>query len=1099
VFPARYAGRSHKFTCGAPYHHFAVTTDARETSAREAPLRDPRLGGLPSDRLLDELLARLCAVMSADVAQFLLVEDEQLRILATHGVAYEEVADLRIPVGRGFAGTIAATRAPAVLHDTASLEVFGRSWAEEGVRTLAGVPLLVDGRSVGVCVVGSRTGRTFADEDLSLLLAAAERAAWAVQNGLLLAAEQRARDTAESVGERLRRLEQISNELLGALTVDDVVRVLVERGVSLIGAIAGSLWEPDAGGGVLSLRGVAGYPDEVVQRWSELPLDAQAPAADAARTGERVVLRSVAERDERYPSLAGGAAVGDVFVCAPLMVEDRVVAVLGLGFDHPDSLDDDGLAFLDASVAQCSAAMHRALVIQAQQRSLTEERQAARRLRSLQRVTAALAEMRGGVDPVDFIVDEVIDATGALQVALCVLDEQAGLLRTLRTSGLDDAVTEHFADFPYVAGTPAADALLQRRPVLLRTPEERDALYPMFAGRHPIEHAWACLPLLVGDRGLGALALSLPVPQQFATDDLEFLTALADQCAHALERRRLVEIETRSRQRLELLAEAGRIFAAPLDVRLTSMQFSRLVVGRIGDAVSVMLRDDAGGYTLAAADHVDPQQARAQRALTTALPDWVAEVYDQVLRDGEPMLVTDVPEDAFVASVADDDLRAVLAQQRPQSSVVMPLIAGGHALGILSVTTVEGGHPPLTADDVSQLGELAGRLALALDGARLLRQQTEISHTLQRSLLPASLPQVPGAEVAVRYLPGTEGVDVGGDFYDVIPLPSGRIGLVVGDVMGRGVRAAAMMGQLRAAVRAYCLEGHPPAALLARLDRLVGTLEEGLLVTVLYAEWDPERHTVVCSCAGHLPPLLRLPGGDPFYVELDPGVPLGVGGHGYEEADVTLPPGSLWLAFTDGLVEGPALPVEDGMRRLAEAVSGVDGAMDVCDAALARLRPLGADALGGVARYDDDTALLALVTDVDGGELRAPSWREHSRSLELPAAATSPSRARMFVADLLDEWGLGTLVDAATLLTSELVTNAVRHAGTGMELAVSRTADDAVRIAVTDRAPAADVRARASADDAEGGRGLFLVEQLASGWGSAVDANAKTVWFELRA
>jgi anti-sigma regulatory factor (Ser/Thr protein kinase) len=295
-------------------------------------------------------------------------------------------------------------------------------------------------------------------------------------------------------------------------------------------------------------------------------------------------------------------------------------------------------------------------------------------------------------------------------------------------------------------------------------------------------------------------------------------------------------------------------------------------------------------------------------------------------------------------------------------------------------------------------------------------------------------------------------------------------------------------------VRAYSLEGHPPAALLARLDTLVATLEEGLLVTVLYAEWDPGQHTVVCSCAGHLPPILRLPGDAPAYVQLEPGVPLGVGGHGYEQAEITLPAGSLWLAFTDGLVEGPDLPVEEGMRRLIEAVTGVEGAIDACDAALARLRPAG-----GSARYDDDTALLALVTNADGAQTRAPSWREHSQSVDLPADATSPGRARVFVADLLERWELPALVDTATLLTSELVTNAVRHARTGMEIAVSRTDDRTVRIAVTDRAPAADVRARSSADDAEGGRGLFLVEQLAVGWGSAVGDNAKTVWFELRA
>jgi serine phosphatase RsbU (regulator of sigma subunit)/putative methionine-R-sulfoxide reductase with GAF domain/anti-sigma regulatory factor (Ser/Thr protein kinase) len=1072
-----------------------VSTDAQATSSREPPLRDPRPAALPSDRLLDELLARLCAVMSADVAHFLLIEDDQLRVLASHGVDPAMIAQARVPVGQGFAGTVAATASPAVLSDTSSVDsAFGAAWADDGVRALIGVPLVVDGDPIGVCVVGSRTDRTFGDDDITLLTAATERAAWAVQNGLLLAAERRARRTTESLTERLRRLEDISNSLVRASTVNDVVRVVIERGVSLIGAFAGALWEPDADAGALRLRGVAGYPDDVVERWSNLPLDAAAPAADAARTAQLVVVRSVAERDHRYPELAGRGSAGEAFVCAPLLVDHRVVGVLGLGFDRADHLDDDAVAFVEASVAQCTAAMHRALVVQAQQRSLAEARQVAARLQALQRVTAALADVRPGTDALDVLVREVTTATGAVKVALCVLDDDAGVLRTLRTTGLGGDVAAEYATFPYAAGLPAADALLQRRPVLIRTPAERDALYPNLARKDPIEHAWACLPLVIGDLPFGALALSLPGPHDFGPDDLEFLTALADQCTHALDRARLLAAETRSRQQLELLAEAGRVFAAPLDVQLTSMQFSRLVVGRIGDAVSVHLREPDGRYTLAAAEHVDPRHARAQRALSVALPAWVGDYYDGVLGQAQPVLVSDVPYDAFVASVENDDLRAILAERPPRSSVMLPLVAGGHALGILTVTTVDGGHPRLTAADVSQLEELAGRLALALDSARLLRQQTEISHTLQRSLLPSSLPQVPGAEVAVRYLPGAEGVDVGGDFYDVIPLPSGRIGLVVGDVMGRGVRAAAVMGQLRAAVRAYSLEGHSPAALLARLDRLVGTLEEGLLVTVLYAEWDPVRHTILCATAGHLPPLMRPPGGEPSYLHLDPGVPLGVGGHAYEENETTLPPGSLWLAFTDGLVEGPDLPVEDGMARLAAAMSSAAGAVDACDLALARLRPTRES-----GTYDDDTALLALATHPEDGDAPAPTWLEHSQSVELPADATSPGRARIFVADLLERWGLDGLIDSATLLTSELVTNAVRHAGTGMELAVSRTDDHTVRIAVTDRAPAVDVRVRSSGSDAEGGRGLFLVEQLATGWGSAVDDNAKTVWFELRA
>src|SRR4051794_34789511 len=226
MFPAGYAAFAGRSRPGRRTIRAAVTTDAHDTSARAAPLRDPRLTGLPSDRLLDELLARLCAVMGADVAQFLLLDDDQLRVLATHGVAPEKVAGLRIPVGKGFAGAIAAAVAPAVLSDTSSLETFGASWAEEGVRALVGVPMLVDSRPIGVCVVGSRSARPSGDDDIPLPGAATGGAGGAVQPGLLPAAGRRAPTTAESVSERLQRLEDISNELLTASTVDDVVRVV---------------------------------------------------------------------------------------------------------------------------------------------------------------------------------------------------------------------------------------------------------------------------------------------------------------------------------------------------------------------------------------------------------------------------------------------------------------------------------------------------------------------------------------------------------------------------------------------------------------------------------------------------------------------------------------------------------------------------------------------------------------------------------------------------------------------------------------------------------------------------------------------------------
>ena len=1041
------------------------------------------LASVRPDRVLDALLSRLRESMQADIGVVLLQQDGVLQVAAALGVSPELVAAAGEQVGRGFAGTIAATCAPGAISDTSAVDVGSVPWGAEGVRALVGVPLAIEGRVLGVAVIGSRSERTFGDDDIERLATAAEHAAWAIDNGFL-GFVAGAPDSAATATERLRRLQAMSQELLTELSVDGVISTVVRSGLSLLGAIAGGVWELDDAGGELVLRGIVGYPPEVETRWARIDPADSTPASDAARAGQRVVLRSVAERDERYPALRGRASVGEAFLTAPLVVHGRTIGVIGLGFEHAAQLDEEGLAFIDAAVAQCAAAMHRALVVETQQRSLVDARETARRLTALQRLTARLADARGSDAVIDAVIEEAAASVGSTQVTICALDESGDTMRGIRYHGLSDELAKKFAEFPFRAGLPAVDALLQHRPIVMHSQVERDELYPSLAGNSFSVRSWVCLPLSVGLRDIGALALTVPPESVDSPAYLDFLMALADQCAHALDRARLIERDDNHRLWLELLAEAGRIFSAPIDVRFTCMQLCRLLVGRIADGAGIFLRQPHGGYSLAASRHVDPAVDDHMRELAENIPPVVSDFYDEVLANGTPVVQPTGPTGPigdYVASI------------RMTCRVVLPLIAGGRALGVLVVMTTEGGRAPLSDDDVEQLEEVAARLALATDGALLLRQQTEIAHTLQRSLLPASLPQVPGAEVAVRYLPGTEGVDVGGDFYDVIPLPSGRIGLVVGDVMGRGLRAAAVMGQLRAAVRSYSLEGHPPAALLARLDLLVGTLEDGMLVTALYGEWDPSRGLALVSCAGHLPPLVRHPGRPPEFLELDPGLPLGVGAQDYVEREVALPPGSLLLGFTDGLVEGKDLPVEDGMAQLLAVMTEPQNAMAACDAALAALRPAGSS-----RKYDDDTALLALVAGSSGVDPEPPS-DDSVVMVELPADALSPARARTIVGDVLHRWQLPQLTDAATLLVSELVTNGVRHAGTGMRLTLTRQTYLQIRIAVTDKAPTAEVQPRASDDSSENGRGLFLVEHLSTGWGSAADDHGKTVWFELRA
>lgn len=889
-------------------------------------LRDPALSRLPFPKMLDELLTRLRGALGADTATFLFLDrqDSVLVPVASQGVSLELMRDFRIPLGRGFAGRVAAGHAPVLVEDVSQVEVIGDALPSAGVKSLLGVPLVVEDRVIGVAHVGWRKQRRFGEGDVRLLMAAGERAAWAIDHGLLLDAERGARAAAEATADRLRRLQAVSVELAAELSLDAVTRTVIERGLSALGAVAGGMWVLDEASGVLLLQGAVGYPQEVVERWARMSLDVPAPAVDAATSRQRVLLRGEAERDARYPHLAGRASVGELFVTVPLTAEGRLLGVLGASFANVDALDTpDAIAFLEAATSQC---------------------------------------------------------------------------------------------------------------------------------------------------------------------------------AHALDRARLLAVERRARERLELLAEAGRLFAAPLDVVSTAADTCRLLVSRVADAAAVHVLEPDGRFELVAVNATEPDWIERFREVSDALPAAAQAAMLACAESGEPVLRSVITAEAILGELDDPADVAALESLALRSTLMLPLRARGRAIGVLTLATMSE-RPPLDDDTTWVMSELAGRLALALENARLFRQQSDIAHTLQRSLLPAMLPEVPGADVAVRYLPGTEGVKVGGDFYDVIPLPSGRIGLVVGDVMGRGVRAAAVMGQVRAAIRSYTLEGHPPAALLSRLDRLVEVLEDGLLVTCFYGEWDPIAGTVLCSVAGHLPPLLRLPGRAPTYIEVDPGVPLGVGASGYTEVEVDLPPGSLLLAYTDGLVEGPDLPVEDGMARLAAAVAGARTAMSVCDAALFELRPgmLGDEPTNEPSpSYDDDTALLALMTRTLDAPVVASNSGPEVFSTELAAESISPGRARIVVADTLVTWGLQSLVDTATLLVSELVTNGVRHAGTGMRLDLTRLSSDRVRVAVTDHAPDANVKRRDKDTAAEGGRGLFLVEELSAGWGSAVGEDGKTVWFELR-
>ncbi|MFF1414958.1 PAS domain S-box protein [Streptomyces sp. NPDC058289] len=367
--------------------------------------------------------------------------------------------------------------------------------------------------------------------------------------------------------------------------------------------------------------------------------------------------------------------------------------------------------------------------------------------------------------------------------------------------------------------------------------------------------------------------------------------------------------------------------------------------------------------------------------------------------------------------------------------------------------------------------------------AELYEQQRHVALTLQRSLM-GSPAEVPGMPTASRYFPARQGAGVGGDWFDLIPLGGGRVGVMIGDVMGRGLEAAAVMGQLRSASHALAKTGMPPWQLMRALDAVVSELPDQF-VTCCYLVVDADAAELTVCSAGHLPLLLATPGGQVSRLAVDVSVPLGVGEVPHHESRHTVEPGSVLALYTDGLVETPGSDIEEQVDRLslalAKTCTHVDGLEVMADCLLAEMLPDADD-------YADDVTLLLV---------HIPDSPVTSQSVVLPAQPSSVGAGRRFLRSTLGVWGRGDdqLCDTACLLASELLSNAVNHSCGPVRLRV-RQAGRELSVEVCDGTPVLP-QARFASHDAESGRGLLLVDSLAEAWGTLPTAEGKAVWFSL--
>ncbi|WP_406178322.1 SpoIIE family protein phosphatase [Streptomyces sp. NBC_00996] len=551
----------------------------------------------------------------------------------------------------------------------------------------------------------------------------------------------------------------------------------------------------------------------------------------------------------------------------------------------------------------------------------------------------------------------------------------------------------------------------------------------------------------------------------------------------------------RAQQRLALLAEASSRVGTALDVWQTAQELADVVVPHLADSASVDLMQRvtrgeeltpalAAPVVRVAATSIAAQRPAPGEPRGEPIEHEPDTPQGRCLADGLPVL-----EPVLLSDRVSLEPGGSAPELGAHSLIVVPLAARGLVLGVMSLWRSR--RPdPFEADDLTLAHELASRAALAIDNARRFIQQQQTAFTLQSSLLPSAVPQQSAVEVAPRYLPAGAGSGLGGDWFDVIALSGARVALVIGDVVGRSLHAAAMMGRLRTAVHTLASLDLEPDEVLSRLDDLVNLLaaeqeaagerpvvQQVVSATCLYAVYDPISRRCSAARAGHPPPVVTTPDGRASLLDLPASPPLGLGGLPFEAREFELAEGSLLTLYTNGLIGERTIDVDEGVARLCAALTRPsDPLQETCEAVVSALVP---------TRPADDVALVIARTRVLP-EQDVASW-------QLSREAATASRARALVTDKLTEWGLEHLAFTTELIASELVTNAYRYAGDPMTLRLIR--ERSLVCEVSDGSHTSPHLRRARTTD-EGGRGLFLVAQMAERWGTRYSRDGKTVWTE---
>ncbi|WP_392544064.1 GAF domain-containing SpoIIE family protein phosphatase [Oryzobacter telluris] len=577
-------------------------------------------------------------------------------------------------------------------------------------------------------------------------------------------------------------------------------------------------------------------------------------------------------------------------------------------------------------------------------------RQVGENLAQLARVTSDLATATSVEALTKIVTHHMADAVGATIAALALTEDDH--VRIIGVRGLDAPEAAQWEIIPMDRRTTVTDVVRSGQRLVLVGADAISSRYPDLVNAVRGERSTVTVPLRVAGRTRGAIHLSIPGPGGPHPAELEFLDILADTCAQAFERIEASAVAAKQTARLAFLAEASIALAKSLDLDATIRRVAQLAVPDFADWCAIDVVRDGKLRRLAVA-HVDPAKVELAMSLQERWPPDPKSRYGamEVVRTGTPLLFPVITDAMLEAAAQDEEHLKVSRELNLRSALAVPLLVRGRVMGVITwVSTDESRR--YDEDDLRFAEHLARRSASALDNAELYSQTLAVAEQLQRAVLPHSLVGTPYWDVSCWYEPSGR-TEVGGDFYDGFALDDGRFVAFVGDVMGRGVQAAAAMAQVRAAVLAFASVDPRPEAVVAKLDGMIQRYGTEQLVTLAYVLADPEAGVAHLANAGHLPPCILRADGSVEQLPFADGPPLGLAPDGRRGAAVPMGPGDMMVVVTDGLVERRDEDLDAGLGRLCAALRGVEG------------WPLGqalqhvVDALRDV-RYDDDVAALAL-------------------------------------------------------------------------------------------------------------------------------------------